>query len=147
VRRALGRPFRFIELANDVNDHMPDYVVRRLTMGLNKERKAVNGSNILLLGLAYKKNSGDAREAPAMAVASRLLDLGALVSAADPHVVEDHVDRRVVRVEATAKRLAAADAVVVLTDHDAFDREVVAANARYVLDTRHFVDGPHVEHL
>jgi UDP-N-acetyl-D-glucosamine dehydrogenase len=147
VRRALGHPFRFIELANDVNEHMPDYVVRRLITALNRERKSVNGSSILLLGLAYKRNSGDAREAPAMVVASQLLDLGAVVSAVDPHVVEDHVDRRIRRVELTAEELAAADAVVILTDHDQFDVDLVENNARYVLDTRRFARGASVEHL
>src|SRR3954447_16059205 len=121
VRRTLGRWFRFVELANDVNEHMPDYVTRRLTVALNRDSKAVNGSKILLLGLAYKKNIGDARESPALVVAQRLLDLGAEVRAADPHVVEEHVDSRVVRVEPTVDELRDADAVVLLTDHDAFD--------------------------
>ena len=78
--------FRFVELANDVNDHMPDYVVRRLVLALNRQQQAVNGSRILLLGLAYKRNTGDARESPAVVVAERLLALGAEVRAADPHV-------------------------------------------------------------
>ncbi|MDQ4088798.1 MAG: nucleotide sugar dehydrogenase, partial [Actinomycetota bacterium] len=64
VRRLLGQPFRFVELANDVNDHMPDYVVQRLTLALNRRRQAVNGSRILLLGMAYKRNTSDARESP-----------------------------------------------------------------------------------
>ena len=84
VRRALGQSFRFVELANDVNAHMPDYLVRRLVEALNRERKPVNGSRILLLGLAYKRNTGDARESPAVVVARRLLTLGAEVRAADP---------------------------------------------------------------
>src|SRR5437763_2749721 len=70
VRRRLGQSFRFVELANEVNEHMPDYVVRRLVFALNKKRKAINGSNIPLLGLAYKKNTGDARESAAIAVAA-----------------------------------------------------------------------------
>jgi UDP-N-acetyl-D-glucosamine dehydrogenase len=147
VRRTLGRSFRFVELANDVNDHMPDYVVRRLTAALNRDRKAVNGSRILLLGLAYKKNTSDDRESPALVVAQRLLDLGAEVRAADPHVIEEHVDARVVRVDATPDELQAADAVVVLADHDAFDLDAVGRNARYVLDTRHRMAGDGVEHL
>jgi UDP-N-acetyl-D-glucosamine dehydrogenase len=82
-----------------------------------------------------------------MVVASQLLDLGAVVSAVDPHVVEDHVDRRIRRAELTAEELAAADAVVILTDHDQFDADLVEKNARYVLDTRRFVRGALVEHL
>jgi UDP-N-acetyl-D-glucosamine dehydrogenase len=148
VQRTLGQSFRFVELANDINNHMPDYVARRLVAALNQRRKAVNGSTVLLLGLAYKKNSGDARESPARRVASLLLDMGAEVRAADPHVVEDaHVDRRVVRVAATADQLAAADAVILLADHDAFDLDLVVEHAGYVLDTRHRVTGPNVETL
>jgi UDP-N-acetyl-D-glucosamine dehydrogenase len=148
VQRALGQSFRFVELANDINNHMPDYVVRRLIAALNTRRLAVNGSTVLLLGLAYKKNSGDARESPARRVAGLLLDMGAEVRAADPHVVEDaHVDRRVVRVTLTADQIAAADAVVLLADHDAFDLNLVVQHARYVLDTRHRLTGPTVESL
>ena len=148
VQRTLGQSFRFVELANDINNHMPDYVARRLVAALNQRRKAVNGSTVLLLGLAYKKNTGDARESPARRVASLLLDMGAEVRAADPHVVEDaHVDQRVVRVAATAEQLAAADAVILLADHDAFDLDLVVQHAGYVLDTRHRVTGPNVESL
>jgi UDP-N-acetyl-D-glucosamine dehydrogenase len=148
VQRALGQSFRFVELANDINNHMPDYVVRRLVEALNRQKKSVNGSTILLLGLAYKRNTGDARESPARRVASLLLDMGAEVRAADPHVVEDaHVDQRVVRVAATPEQLAAADAVVLLADHDAFDLDAVTAHATYVLDTRNRLTGPTVETL
>jgi UDP-N-acetyl-D-glucosamine dehydrogenase len=147
VRRRLGHSFRFVELANDVNDHMPDYVVKRLMVALNRRRLALNGSRVLVLGLAYKKNSSDDRESPATVLAERLLGLGAEVRAADPHVVEGHVDARVARVELCAEEVGAADAVVLLTDHDAFDYDVVAA-ARYVLDTRHrLAPAPNVEQL
>ena len=148
VKRRLGRSFRFVELANDVNDHMPDYVVQRLVMALNRRRQALNGSRVLLLGLAYKRNSGDARESPALVVADRLLASGAEVRASDPYVVEEHVDARVVRVDATADEIAGADAVVVLTDHDLFDPSLIAAAANFVLDTRHVLPrGPSVEYL
>jgi len=147
VRRSLGQPFRFVELANDINEHMPDYVVRRLTMALNRRRQAVNGSRVLLLGLAYKKNTGDAREAPSEAVAHQLLNLGAEVRAVDPYVTEAHIDTRVARVELSADELAAADAVVLLTDHDVFDYDLIKARSGYVLDTRRRIDGPNVEHL
>ena len=148
VRRALGQPFRFVELANDINDHMPDYVVRRVTVALNRRRQAVNGSRILLLGLSYKANTGDDRESPAVVVAERLLALGAEVRVADPHVEADHVVGNVERVEATAEELAAADAVVLLTDHDAFDLDAVRTHASYVLDTRRrLAPAEHVEFL
>ena len=76
VERTLGQRFRFVELANDINSHMPDYVVRRLLLALNKRGRPVSGSRILLLGLAYKKNTGDARESPAIRVADLLLPDG-----------------------------------------------------------------------
>jgi UDP-N-acetyl-D-glucosamine dehydrogenase len=148
VQRTLGQSFRFVELANDINNHMPDYVVRRVVAALNQRRKAVNGSTVLLLGLAYKGNSGDARESPARRVASLLLDMGAEVRAADPHVVEDaRVDRRVVRVALSKEQVAEADAVILLADHDAFDLDMVVQHAAYVLDTRHRLTGPVVESL
>ena len=147
VERSLGETFRFVELANDVNDHMPDYVVRRLVVALNERGLAMKGRRVLLLGLAYKRNTGDARESPSATVARLLLDLGADVRAADPHVPDGLVDLPVTRVEATREEIAAADVVVLLADHDAFDLDLVAGHARYVLDTRHRLQGPNVEHL
>ena len=148
VKRTLGQSFRFVELANDINDHMPDHVVRRLTLALNRNRKAVNGARVLLLGLAYKRNTGDARESPARVVAERLLALGAEVRAVDPYVVEEHVDRRVVQVELTEAEVRDADAVVILTDHDDFDYDLIAREARFVLDTRNRLGaGDRVERL
>src|SRR5207248_11005944 len=82
VRRTLGHSFRFVELAHDVNDHMPDSVVRRLVGALNRRQKALNGRRSLRLGLAYKKNTSDDRESPALVIAQRLLELGAEVWAA-----------------------------------------------------------------
>lgn len=147
VKRTLGQSFRFVELANDVNDHMPDYVVRRLLLTLNRSKKALNGSRILLLGLAYKKNTSDARESPAVVVADRLLTMGAEVRAADPHVVEGHVNPSVARVDLTPDEVKSADVVVLLTDHDGFDYELVTTNATAILDTRRRLRGANVEHL
>ena len=149
VKQALGKPFRFVHLANDVNEHMPDYVVARVTSMLNVKRLSVNGARLLLLGLGYKKNSGDARESPAVAVARLLLGLGADVRAVDPHVMESPASlRSVPLVELTAEELEAADLVVVLTDHDQFDFDLVAAHSSAVFDTRNRL-GPakHVERL
>ena len=148
VERTVGVPFRFVELANDVNNHMPDYVVRRLMEALNTRRKTVNGARVLLLGLAYKPNTSDARESPSTRVTELLLNLGAEVRGADPHVVDDiHADARLVRVEATPEEIAAADAVVLLADHREFDYEAITANASYVLDCRRRLSGDNVEVL
>ena len=148
VERTLGQTFRFVELANDINNHMPDYVVRRLMTALNDKGRPVRGSRILLLGLAYKKNTGDARESPAARVAQLLAGLGACVVAADPHVKESGlIHARVDRVELTSAEVAAADAVVMLTDHDAFDNEEISKHASYVLDCRNVLSGSNVEKL
>jgi UDP-N-acetyl-D-glucosamine dehydrogenase len=145
VRRSLGQPFRFVELANDINEHMPDYVVRRLLLAFNRQGRSVNGSRILVLGLAYKRNTGDAREAPGTVIAQALGALGAEVRVVDPHLSGESVPFPLV--ELTAEEVAAAHGVVIVTDHDAFDYELVGRHARYVLDTRNRLNGPNVEKL
>jgi UDP-N-acetyl-D-glucosamine dehydrogenase len=152
VRTSLGRSFRFVELANDVNDHMPQYVVERLAAALNRRKLALNGSRVLLLGLAYKPNTSDMRESPALAVAQRLVRLGAGVRYVDDHIPEleplpGGADAQLIRGTLSADEVAAADAVVVLTDHDDIDYEFVAEHSRYVLDTRHRCRGGVVEYL
>jgi UDP-N-acetyl-D-glucosamine dehydrogenase len=147
VRRELGQPFRFVELANDVNDRMPDYVVRRLMVALNERGRAIRGSRVLLLGLAYKPNTGDARESPAVRVARLLIDLGADVRAVDPHVSDSAIDLPLTRAALQVDEVAAADAVLLLTDHDVFDYHLVADESRYVLDTRHRLSGANVDYL
>jgi UDP-N-acetyl-D-glucosamine dehydrogenase len=125
---------------------MPDYVVRRLINALNRQQRSVSGSRILLLGLAYKKNTGDARESPAVRVVQLLRQMGAEVRVADPHVVEAvHGASDLTMVTLTAEELRSADAVVLLADHDAFDYDLIGSEARYVLDTRRRLRGPSVE--
>ena len=148
VQRTLGRGFRFVELANEINSHMPDYVVRRLLLALNKRGRPMMGSRILLLGLAYKKNTGDARNSPAIRVAELLLRMGAEVRAADPLVTEPtDISPAVARVDATPEELADADAVILLTDHDVFTAVDVPRQARHILDCRRVLSGPNVEAL
>jgi UDP-N-acetyl-D-glucosamine dehydrogenase len=148
VRRRLGQSFRFVELANDVNDHMPDYVVRRLIAALNRQDKAVLGRRILLLGVSFKRNVGDCREAPSGRIARLLADMGAELRACDPHVALGEFPAGVTPVELSSDELADADAVVVLVDHDAFDPVAVVQHARYVLDTRGWLPtGENVERL
>ncbi|TFV92705.1 nucleotide sugar dehydrogenase [Blastococcus sp. CT_GayMR20] len=138
VKRTLGQPFRFVELANDVNDHMPDYVVQRVTELLNRERKAVNGSTVLLVGLAYKKNTSDARESPSVRVAQLLAALGADVRFADPlvdlEVVQLHEPLPAQQVDLDAAQVGAADVVVLLVDHDVLKLDLLSE--ALVLDTR-----------
>ena len=148
VRQRLGRSFRFVELANDVNEHMPDYVASRIAAALNRRGQAVSRSKILVLGLAYKRNSSDARESPSVALLERLVQEGADVSVADPHVVETRpISPDIRRVDADLAEVRRADLVVLVTDHDAFDYELIASQAGWVLDTRHRMRGPRVEYL
>jgi UDP-N-acetyl-D-glucosamine dehydrogenase len=147
VQQATGRRFRFVELANDINEQMPDYVVQRVTRGLNASGSPVRGSKILLIGLAYKKNSSDARESPASRVAAMLSSLGAQVSAVDSHVGKDYLAAEASRVILTPSEARAADAVVILTDHDDVDYRLLQLEARWVLDCRGRLSGPNVESL
>jgi UDP-N-acetyl-D-glucosamine dehydrogenase len=147
VEQATGRRFRFVDLANDINEHMPDHVVQRVTKGLNRLGRAVRGSTILLLGLAYKQNSSDARESPATRVARLLISLGARVEAIDTHVHSDHMAAEVRRLPLTADTVRRANAVVLLTGHDDLDYELVQREARWILDCRNRLSGANVESL
>ncbi|MGW7465679.1 nucleotide sugar dehydrogenase [Streptomyces xantholiticus] len=134
VKQALQHDFRFVSLANDINSHMPDHVVLRVARGLNTRRKPVNGSQILVLGLAYKRNTGDIRESPSVAVAQGLQKLGAHVLAVEPYVDPSQLPQDILCVDLTEEQVASADAVVVATDHDDFDYAMVERVADYVFD-------------
>jgi nucleotide sugar dehydrogenase len=137
VQRQLGQSFRFVELANDVNSHMPDYVVTRTIMMLNQAGRSVNGSRILLLGLAYKSGTSDWRESPSMRVAERLVALGAEVRGHDSHI-SDTVDLGlgIPRVACDEEELHAADLVILLVDHPDLPYETICREAPLVLDTK-----------
>jgi UDP-N-acetyl-D-glucosamine dehydrogenase len=149
VKQSLGMTFRFVELANEVNEHMPDYVVRRLVAALNERELSVKGRRILVLGLAYKRNTGDDRESPSTRIVELLTQLKADVVVCDPHVdpTRSHTSEKVTWADLTPEELRAADAVLVLVDHDAFDLDLITAEADYVLDTRRCVQGTNVEYL
>lgn len=142
VKQNLGQPFRFVELANDVNEHMPDYVTNRIGSLLNSHRRAVNGTKILLLGLTYKAGTSDWRESPSLAVADRLAGLGAELRLCDPHL-PDLADLGVDAplVDFTPEQLAAADLVVVLVDHEEFAPEMIASHAELVFDSKAILRG------
>ncbi|MDQ7908223.1 nucleotide sugar dehydrogenase [Phytohabitans sp. ZYX-F-186] len=147
VKRSLGTSFRFVELANDINNQMPHYVADRLTQALNRRGKAVRGARILLLGLAYKKNSSDCRESPAVRVAERLAWLGAELRVVDPMVDPEQAPPFVSLVPLDAAQVRAADAVVLLTDHDGVDYQLLD-EAALVFDTRNLLPpGRNVEVL
>ncbi|MGW7313168.1 nucleotide sugar dehydrogenase [Streptomyces sp. NPDC054865] len=135
-----GRRLALVDLACKVNDSMPAYVVARLEQALTERGTPLTGAKVLLLGLAYKADSSDVRESPAAAVAGLLIGKGARVWAADPHVPDERrTDPRLAGhrpAVADARTVAAADAVVLLADHAAFDYELITHNASYLLDCR-----------
>ncbi|WP_442816114.1 nucleotide sugar dehydrogenase [Streptomyces sp. NBC_01233] len=147
VKRLLKQDLRFISLANEINDHMPSHAVWRITRGLNERGKSVKGSRVLQLGLAYKKNTGDIRESPALAIARSLLALGARLVVVEPHTDSYLVPPQITRVELTEAEVRAADVVVVATDHDAFDYALVEEAGAYVFDSRNRCRGERVEIL
>jgi UDP-N-acetyl-D-glucosamine dehydrogenase len=137
VERQLGHRFRFVELANEVNRGMPEYVVGRVISLLNQEKRSVNGSRILMLGLAYKPGTSDWRESPAMNIAEQLLALGADLRAHDSHVpVDARLGPPIPRVDCTTEEIAAADLVILCVDHAEIPYDDIAEHARLVLDTR-----------
>ncbi|MEA3550237.1 nucleotide sugar dehydrogenase [Pseudarthrobacter sp. C1] len=147
VKRKLGQNFRFVELANDLNDHMPDYVVQRAIANLNKKSKSVRGSRILLIGLAYKKNTGDIRESPSLRLIELLEQLGADLVAVDPHVEPHRWPVGVQKVELDEKGLRDIDLAILITDHDRLDLSNVTGAGVDVLDTRNRLSGENVESL
>lgn len=138
--REYGINTRFIELAGEVNSAMPEWVVSKVGEGLNQHKKAINGSRILLLGIAYKKNVDDMRESPSVKIMSLLLDLGAVVDYSDPYVPEFPKMRRysfdAQSIDLSAGALSEYDCVVLATDHDAFDYDMIGEHANLIIDTR-----------
>jgi len=135
--KALNFPARFIELATDVNGRMPEYVVERVTDLLNEERMAVNGSRILIVGVAYKADVSDVRESPALDVIRLLAEKGAEVSYHDPHVPELAIEGRQYKsVDLSAEGMAGADLAILITDHSAVDAQRVVDGCQRIFDTR-----------
>jgi UDP-N-acetyl-D-glucosamine dehydrogenase len=135
--RTLNYKTRFIDLASEINSEMPAVVVRKVTQALNEEKKAVNGSRILVLGVAYKKDIDDMRESPALDVMRLLEQQGAKVLYHDPYVPKFREDgHEHASVPLTDDEIASADAVVIVTDHSSVDYQRVVHLARVVVDTR-----------
>jgi UDP-N-acetyl-D-glucosamine dehydrogenase len=138
--REVGLPTRFIELAGEINRHMPDYVVRRLALAMNDRGKALKGSKILVLGLAYKPDVDDVRESPSFELIEKLEELGSHVDYHDPHVPATHKmrhhDLHMKSIELTPAALKGYDCVVIATHHKAYDWQMIADNAKLIVDTR-----------
>ena len=135
--KSLNFTARFIELATDVNGHMPEYVTEKITALLNEERLAVNGAKLLLLGVAYKADVSDVRESPALDITKLLVERGGDVRFHDPHVSEMRIERHTLKsVDLTDEELSGADLVVILTDHSSIDYARVVRLSHRVYDTR-----------
>jgi UDP-N-acetyl-D-glucosamine dehydrogenase len=138
--KAIGHGTKFIELAGEINAEMPAYVVSRLVSALNDRGQALKGSAVLVIGIAYKPNIDDIRESPAAHIIERLWAGGATVSYHDPHVPvfppmrEHRID--LASIPLTEQALKEHDCVVIVTDHDAIDYELVARHAGLIVDTR-----------
>jgi UDP-N-acetyl-D-glucosamine dehydrogenase len=138
--REYGLHTRFIELAGEINSDMPHWVVGKLTDALNQRGKAVMGSRVLVLGIAYKKDVEDMRESPSVELMEILRDKGAIVDYTDPHVpvfprMREHLfDLK--SVELTPQRIASYDVVLLATAHSAFDYDLVRQYASLIVDTR-----------
>lgn len=138
--REYGLSTHFIELAGEINRDMPEWVVSKISDALNDRQKALKGSRILALGIAYKRDVDDMRESPSVFVMEHLRDRGAIVAYSDPNVPEfpkmreHHFD--LASVELTADSIAGFDAVVLLTDHSDFDYGLILAHAQLIVDTR-----------
>jgi len=138
---------RFIELAGHINASMPHYVVEKVADALNTKRKAINGANILVAGVAYKRDIDDMRESPALDVLGLLDGKGATVSYADPFVPEitarDWSGRRDLKgVSAARGSLGQYDCIVIITDHKSFDYDAMVAEASLIVDTRNAIKKP-----
>ena len=152
--REVGQTTRFIELAGQVNHQMPGYVVDRTVYALNSVKKAVNGSRLLILGLAYKPDVDDVRESPSFELIERFRALGATVDYHDPHVPATHAMRHypdlppMRSIDLSDDALAGYDAVVIATHHSAYDWLRIARHARLVVDTRGVMRGlPGTDHV
>ncbi|MFH1134931.1 MAG: nucleotide sugar dehydrogenase [Pseudomonadota bacterium] len=147
--REYGVHTRFIELAGEVNQQMPEYVVRKTMDALNQRGRSVKGARILILGLAYKKNVDDMRESPSVEIINALMNLGAEVLYSDPHIPRFPTLRKrshdLASVELNADSLAGFDCVILVTDHDAYDYALIARHSSLIVDSRgKFKAGPNV---
>ena len=139
--KTLNYNARFIEVASEINTAMPLHVTQRIADALNDDGKAVRGARVLVLGVAFKRDVDDTRESPALDVLALLLEKGADIRYHDPHVPQLRLpEGQLLRSQALeAEELAAADCVVVITDHSVIDWQLVADHSELVVDTRHVV--------
>ncbi len=146
--KSLNFAARFIDLAGEINSHMPDFTVNKIMRVLNERKKSVKGSKILVLGVAYKANVSDMRESPALDVIHLLAQMGAQVSYHDPYISSIQVETRQMRSRPYSKGLLQqSDAVVITTAHSVFNAKEILENSKLIIDTRNMLRGHEADHL
>jgi len=134
--KTLNYTARFIELARTINSSMPKYVVEKMADALNKQKKSIQGSKILILGATYKKDISDLRESPALDIISLLIKKGAETYFSDPYVSQLEVEEKILQSYPIKEGLSLFDLVVIITDHSVYDYEEIVKQSQFVLDTR-----------
>jgi UDP-N-acetyl-D-glucosamine dehydrogenase len=146
--KTLNFSARFIELAGEINSHMPDFVLQKVTLALNQRKKSLNGAKILLLGMAYKANVSDVRESPALDLFHLLQEQGAHVAFHDPWVKSVRItDKPIAGKRYSAALLRSMDVVIITTAHKTFDAKDIVKNSKLVIDTRNIARGLSAPHL
>ncbi|MES2855908.1 MAG: nucleotide sugar dehydrogenase, partial [Bdellovibrionota bacterium] len=138
--REFGMHTRFIELAGEINSFMPNYVMKKISVALNQRKRSINGSKFLILGISYKKNVDDMRESPSVFLMEKIEKDGGIIEYSDPHVPvfpkmrEHSFDLKSVTL--TPETIRSFDCIVLATDHEKFDYEMIRENAQLIVDTR-----------
>jgi len=138
--REFGINTKFIELAGEINSSMPSYVVNKVSDSLNNICKPINKSNILILGISYKKNIDDARESPSLEIINLLLKKGAYINFNDPYFDEFPKFRKynfsIKKISLNKENIKKFDCTLLVTDHDSFDYQLIKENSKLIIDTR-----------
>lgn len=148
VAKKNGFELRFIALADQINSSMPEFVVEKITDALNDAEKSVKGSNIHILGVAYKKDVDDLRESPALEIMNILRSKGAKITYTDPYIPEIHYQKLSIKSRPLSKEvLSKVDCSVIVTDHSNLDYNFIVSNSKLIVDTRNALKGINKKHI
>ena len=140
AKKDFDLPIKFIDLADEINSKMPHYVINKVADSLEKKSLKINESKILILGLSYKKNIDDCRESPSLVIIKNLINMGANISYSDPYFPiypgQNKIGISLKCTELSIKNIASQDCVILLTDHDIFDYEIIEKHSKLIIDTR-----------
>ena len=147
--KTLDYEARFIQLAGEINTNMPNHIFNLISVNLNKHQKSLNGSNILILGVSYKKDINDTRESPALDIIQLLHNGGAKIDYYDPYVPNLNFSKLSIKSinNLNIQKLNNYDICVVVTDHSNIDYEMIYDNSNLIIDTRNVFDGKNGDHI